>query len=156
MSGWLVLVRVKTSRFSAGFAPVGKGLCVLLDRSYWWDAPGLKITQQALQSSLIGIVLFPLDKVSNMSLLTNSSCPCFGCLHNGLIQFDGEEHRLALLLLLLQGLIDLVFDPGTFDGMLRKDDDELVIHSDSLINVGSEFVSNFQIFGGIPAAHVFG
>src|SRR6266704_1697199 len=123
---------------------------------WWWGAPGLKITQQTLKSSVIGIVRFPRGKVPNMSLLADSCGPRFGCLHDGLIQFEGKEHQLPLRLLLLQGLVDFVFDPGTFDGMLRKDDDELVIHADSLINVGLEFVANFQIFAGIPATHVVG
>ncbi len=40
--------------------------------------------------------------------------------------------------------------------MLRKNDQEFVIHSDRLVNAMFEFVSDFQIFRGIPAAHAFG
>src|SRR5256885_596020 len=124
MHGWLLgSGKGENFSFQCWLCSVGKELCVLLDDFYWWDATGLKITQQALKSSLIGIVLFPPDKVSDMSFLADSSCPCFGCLHNDLIQFEGEEHWLALCLLLFQGLVDFVFNPGTFDGILRKDGD---------------------------------
>src|SRR5437660_631881 len=39
--------------------------------------------------------------------------------------------------------------------MLRKDDDELVIQPDRLMNALSEFVSDLQIFGSIPASNAF-
>src|SRR6266536_2577475 len=139
----------------ADVARVGDTLVVPLGLTQWWDGAGLKITKQALKGHLIGIVLFPLGKVPNVPLSSNSGCPRVGCILDGFIQRDGEEGRLSLVLFLFQRLFDFILYPRTVNGMLRKNDQELVIYSDRLINAVSEFVSNFQILRSKPAANVF-
>ncbi len=145
----------KTSCLNADVALVGDTLVVLLGPAHWWDGAGLKITKQALKGHLIGIVIFPLEKVSDMSSPANIGCPRIGCILDGFIQRDGEEGRLSLVLFLFQRFIDFILYPRTVNGMLRKDDQEFIIEPYRLINAVSEFVSNFQIFRSKPAANVF-
>ncbi len=116
----------------------------------------MKIAQQSLQAFLVRIMVFPVGKVPNVPLSSNSGCPRIGCILDGFIQRDGEEGRLPLVLFLVQRFFDFILYPRTVNGMLRKDDQELVIESDRLINAVSEFVSNFQIFRSKPATNAFG
>ncbi len=147
--------KYKTPCLNTDVARVGNTLVVLLGLAHGWNCVGLKITKQAPKGHLIGIVLFPLGKVPNVPLSSNSGCPRIGCILDGFIQRDGEESRLSLVLFLFQRLFDFILYPRTVNGMLRKDDQEFVIEPDRLINAASEFVSNFQIFRSKPAANVF-
>ncbi len=89
----------QTRCFNVHVTLVGRWLSVLLGCVCWWVF-GLQITHQPLQAFLVGIVLFPVCKVPNVPLSSNSGCPRIGCILDGFIQRDGEEGRLSLILFL--------------------------------------------------------
>ena len=83
--------KYKTPCLNTDIALIGNTFVVPLGLAHWWDGASLKITNQAPKGHLIGIVLFPLGKVPNVPLSSNSGCPRIGCILDGFIQRDGEE-----------------------------------------------------------------
>lgn len=97
---------------------ITKAFVVLLGLVHWWDSAGLKITKQAPKGHLMSIVIFPLEKVSDMSSSANIGCPSLGGLHDAIVHFDGEEDGLVLALSLFRCRFDFCFDLITLDGFL--------------------------------------
>ena len=78
---------------------------------------GLKIKQQALESLLVGVLIFPPAKVSNMPGTTDIDSPGQIRLLHQLIQRDGEKHQFVLLLFLLKSSHDFSLNPFAVDRM---------------------------------------
>src|SRR5262249_51497388 len=95
---------------------------------------GLQIKQQAFESLLIGVVIFPSAKVSNMPCMTDIDSPGQIRLLHQLIQPDGEKHQFILLLFLLKSSCDLPLNPLAVDRMCREDYQELIVQANRLIN----------------------
>src|SRR5260370_22238071 len=63
-----------------------------------WRCTGLKITKQARESSLVGVVVFPRGEVSDMTAAADLTRPGQGGLHDLLIELDGGKGALLLVL----------------------------------------------------------
>lgn len=145
----------QTRRVNAHSALVGKGIAVLLGRACWAGV-GLEITQQSLQALLVRIVVFPAGKVPDMACPSDAGGPWQACLLDRLIQGDGKEGRFVVALFFLKGGHDLAFYPLTVDGMFRKDNQELIIQAERLINAVPELLPNFQVLRSKPAPNAIG
>ena len=116
-------------------------------------AIGLQVTQQASEPLLVALMILPTAEVLNMARATNARCPGVGGLHHGIIEPNRKQDEFLLAMLLLQGCCYFLFDPRALYGMLREDQQELVIEANELINALTEHVASLYDFRGEPAAH---
>ena len=56
----------------------------------------MQIAYQPLQAFLVGIVLFPVGKVSDMACVTNVICPVGVTFHHAVIQANRKQDGSAL------------------------------------------------------------
>jgi hypothetical protein len=145
----------QTRCLNTHFALVRKGIAVPLGCACW-GVVGLEIAQQTLQAFLVRIMVFPVGKVPDMACPADTGGPWQACLLDRLIQGDGKEGRFLAALFFLKRGYDLAFYPLTIHGMFRKDDQELIIHADRLINTVPKLLSNFQVLWSIPAPDAIG
>lgn len=119
------------------------------------SASGLQVLQQPLKVGLIGVVLFPSGKVSNEPASLKEISPASSCAHNCIVNPNGKENLSVHvhLVLFFACSFDFLFYPLTFDRMLRENQQQLVIHSDRLINSVVMEVSWFQFLWCIPATY---
>src|SRR5260370_22948954 len=103
-------------------------------RSSLWLVMGWKIKQQALESLLVGVLIFPPAKVFNMTGTTDIDGPGQIRLLHQLIQRDGEQHQFVLLLFLLKSSHDFSLNPFPVDRMFREDYQKLILQANRLIN----------------------
>ncbi len=106
---------------------------------------GFQVTQQTGKRLLVLVVVFPALEVTNMAHPSNVSGPGLLGLHHRLVQFDGEQDQLALLLFFLEGGFDFFFYPGAFNGMLRENQQQFVMDANRLVNAATDFVANAHI-----------
>src|SRR5205085_11126068 len=95
------LSKCKTPRLNADFALVGCILTVLLKFACCWGV-GLKVTKQPFQAFLVGIMIFPVSKVTNMPCSSDVGGPGQVGLHDHLVELDGKEHWFVLMLFFLK------------------------------------------------------
>ena len=114
---------------------------------------GLKIKQQALESLLVGVLIFPPAKVSNMPGTTDIDSPGQIRLLHQLIQRDGEQHQFVLLLFLLKSSHDLPLNPLAVDRMFREDYQELIVQTNRLINTMPKILTDLQVLRSKPTMH---
>src|SRR5258708_6416673 len=98
-------------------------------------------------------MLLPSGKVANMPAAAHVSHPRFGCVHHRIIQADWEECGSLLLILLLTRSHHFPFYPSTLNSMFGENENELVVETNRFINALMVVITDFQIFGGEPAAH---
>ena len=104
---------------------------------------------------LVSVVLFPANEVADVTGAANVTSPCLVGPHHGVIKTNREEHRPVILTpLLFESSLDLLLNPGAFDGALLKNEEQLVVDADGLVNARSELVADLQILRGKPATHV--
>ncbi len=113
----------------------------------------LKIKKQALESLLVGVLIFPPAKVSNMPGTTDIDSPGRICLLHRLIQRDGEKHQLVLLLFLLKSSHDFSLNPFAVDRMFREDYQELIVQANRLINIVPKTLTALQVIRSKPTTH---
>jgi hypothetical protein len=82
--------------------------------------------------------------------------PCDIGFHDGIIQADREENRLFLPAFPLQCSLNLLFYPGTHNGVFGEHQEQLLEHSDRLVDAAPKFLADLQVFGSEPAAHALG
>ena len=134
---------------------VGKWLAVWLRCACWWVI-GLQVAYQTYQAFLVGIMIFPVSKVTNMPCSSDVGGPGQVGLHDHLVEFDGKEHWFVLMLFFLKSSHDFVFNPCAIDGVFREDDQELIVQANRLINAMPKLLSDLQVFRGEPAPDAFG
>src|SRR5579884_2658267 len=78
----------------------------------------LEVTEQAGESLLVGVVIFPSGEVTDMPHAANIGCPCLRSLHHCLIEPHREEHKSVLPMLLLKCRFDFPLHPDTSHRML--------------------------------------
>src|SRR5260221_13512287 len=122
-------------------------------RSSLWLVMGLKIKKQALERLLVGVLIFPPAKVSNMPGTTDIDSPGHICLLHRLIQRDGEKHQLVLLLFLLKSSHDFSLNPFAADRMFREDYQELIVQANRLINIVPKILTALQVLRSKPTTH---
>ena len=147
--------RGRTRRLNTHLTLVGKWLVVLLECACGWVI-GLQITHQPLQAFLVGIVVFPAGKVSDMACLTNVVCPIGVTLYHGGIQANRKQDGSTLSTFFCQSRFYLILDPSTFQRLLREDQQELIVQANGLINALSDLIADFHVFAVIPASDSFG
>src|SRR6266568_3121030 len=147
--------RGRTRRLNAHLTLVGKWLVALLECACGWVI-GLQITHQPLQAFLVGIVVFPAGKVSDMACLTNVVCPIGVTLYHGGIQANRKQDGSTLSTFFCQSRFYLILDPSTFQRLLREDQQELIVQANGLINALSDLIADFHVFAVIPASDSFG
>src|SRR5260221_618795 len=114
---------------------------------------GLKIKQQALESLLVGVLIFPPAKVSNMPGTTDIDGPGQIRLLHQLIQRDGEQHQFVLLLFLLKSSHNFFLNPFAVDRMFREDYQELIVQTNRLINIVPKILTDLQVLRSKPTTH---
>lgn len=119
----------------------------------WWLLLGLQMAQQVGQLLLVLVVMLPPGKVANMAFASQVSGPCPCGYHYGLIQSNGKQHQPISLCFLLQCCLDFKAHPCTSDGVLRQDEQQLIIHPDGFVEVLSNEVIWPHVMGSIPAPH---
>src|SRR5262249_46261288 len=102
----------------------------------------------------LGAVL-PLAKVADVSISSQLCCPCLCRLHNTGIQPDRKEHFALLSALLLEGGVHLVSNPFTANAILRKQQQQLIMQVNSLVNALAYPIPNFHILWCKPAPDTF-
>jgi len=114
---------------------------------------GLKIKQQALESLLVGVLIFPPAKVFNMTGTTDIDGPGQIRLLHQLIQRDGEQHQFVLLLFLLKSSHDFSLNPFAVDRMFREDYQELIVQANRLINTMPKIITDLQALRSKATTH---
>src|SRR5260370_20952399 len=122
-------------------------------RSSLWLVMGLKIKQQALESLLVGVLIFPPAKGFNMTGTTDIDGPGQIRLLHQLIQRDGEKHQFVLLLFLLKSSHDFSLNPFAVDRMFREDYQELIVQANRLINTMPKILTDLQVLRSKPTTH---
>jgi hypothetical protein len=70
---------------------------------------------------LIGVVVLPLPKISDMALSANICGPADSALHNGLVNPDGKQDNPVFLAFLLKGGFDFFLNPTAPHRVVRQD-----------------------------------
>jgi hypothetical protein len=77
---------------------------------------------------------------------SNQGGPCRRGVHDGVVKGHGKEHHAGLALLALQGCFDFGFNPGALGGTFGKDDEQLVVEANRLVNRSAELVADREVF----------
>ena len=64
------------------------------------------------------VVVFPVSKISDVTLAAELCRPCFGGIHHRIVEAYRKKYRLTAPLFFLIGRLDFVFDPLATDGVL--------------------------------------
>lgn len=107
----------------------------------------LEITEQAIERSLIFVMVFPASKVSDVALMANFGCPVKGTLKNSPIDTDREEDSSFFFALLCQSGLYLALNPTTSYRGLREDEQELIVKAYCFINTNMDTLSHFKSSG---------
>src|SRR6266853_1016200 len=100
-----------------------------------------QISQQVLERPSISLRIVPFPEIADVSLTADVCRPCFRCLHDGVVEPDGEEYLTALLTLAFQTGLDFIAHPGASDGMFGQDQQKLIVLFDSILNALSDLVT---------------
>src|SRR5260370_3553 len=122
-------------------------------RSSLWLVMGWKIKQQALESLLVGVLIFPSAKVYNMPGTTDIDGPGQIRLLHQLIQRDGEQHQFVLLLFILKSSHNFFLNPFAVDRMFREDYQELIVQTSRLINTMPKILPDLQVLRSKATTH---
>src|SRR5450755_2199738 len=110
----------------------------------------LQVVQQAVKYLLVGIVVFPLSKVANMSLAADASSPGLLSGQDSIIQTDREKRFLSLLFLFVQCCGDFKFNPCAFNRALRENQQQFIIQADGFIDTSYNHRSWLHTMGSKP------
>ena len=116
-------------------------------------ALSFQVAQQTAKRLLVGIMVFPVGKVANMTSLLNILRPRGVTRQDSIIYADGKQDIGDTLRFFIQRFFHFVGYPVTSYRVLRKYQQQFVILSDSFVNAWADFVPNFHIFWCEPAAH---
>src|SRR5437016_2861856 len=113
----------------------------------------LERTQQPVEALLILVMVFPMLEVADVSCALNVLCPRGGARQDSPIQAHGKQDIWHALWFLIQGPFNFIGHPRTGDGVLRQDQQQLVVDANRLIDADADFITHIQVFWGIPAAY---
>jgi hypothetical protein len=114
-----------------------------------------QIAQQFIQDFLIGVVLLPIAKITNIPCAANVICPTRRALLDSIIYANRKQCGCVLFVLFGKSCFHFKSYPRTVDGMLREYQQQFIMQANGLVNAISSYISGFQVFGRIPATYPF-
>ena len=116
----------------------------------------LQILQQAIKYLLIGLWVFPVGKITNMSCGLKRSCPLACTLEYLVIETNRKEDLALLANFSGERKFNFVANLSTVDSVLRENEEELVLHMNGLINILTHIITRLEVVWGKPASHAIG
>ena len=107
------------------------------------------------ENLLVVLWVSPLSKVTDVTLVDKGGSPVGGALEDGVINADRKKDIALLPDLSIECCFYFVADPSTFDRTLGEDEEEFVLHLDSLVNALVDNLAWLHVVWGKPARHIF-
>ncbi len=105
----------------------------------------LEMTQEYTQGVLVGSFVLPASEVADVSALTQLSGPVLTGMQNSLVQSKREEDSTILGNLPGKGDLYLMLNPRTVDGVLREEEQDFLVKTDSLVYAAMMIVAGTQV-----------
>ncbi len=116
---------------------------------------GVERAQQEFEVLFILLWVGPVLKVADMSGFFDNLGPWLLTGQDGWVNSYGIQNIWNALWFLVQRSFNFISNPITLDGMLRQDQQQLVIQTYRFFNAVSDLISDVHIFWCKPAAYSF-